>query len=58
MIPRPFTCLVFAYGEPILVPREASEGELEALRERIERGLEEATARAEEALKEESLWKA
>lgn len=58
MIPRPFTRLVFACGEPVEVPREASEEVLESCRIRIQRGLEEATLRAEQALREESLWKA
>jgi lysophospholipid acyltransferase (LPLAT)-like uncharacterized protein len=58
MIPRPFTRLVFAYGDPIEVPREASDEELESCRARIERGIEEATRKAEQALREESIWKA
>ncbi len=58
MIPHPFTRLVFAYGEPVTVPREAGEAELEALRVQVERGLQEAVRRAEESLTEEALWKA
>jgi len=58
MIPYPFTRLVFAYGEPIHVPRDAGEADLEALRLRVERGLEAAQARAEAALAEEALWRA
>lgn len=58
MIPHPFTRVVFAYGEPIWAPREMDEPELETLRARVEKALEEATRRAEAALKDESLWKA
>lgn len=58
MIPRPFTRLVFAYGEPIPVPRDAGEAELEAIRLRVETALEDAVNRAEMALAEEALWRA
>jgi lysophospholipid acyltransferase (LPLAT)-like uncharacterized protein len=58
VIPHPFTRVVFAYGEPILVPREMDEPELEKLRGQVQNALEEATQRAEAALKDESLWKA
>ena len=58
MIPRPFTRVAFAYGEPISVPREVDEPGLEIIRDRVEKALEEATRRAEAALEDESLWKA
>ncbi len=58
MIPRPFTRVVFCYGDPIRVPREATEAEMEACRRAVETGLNEATARAERALGEEALWRA
>jgi lysophospholipid acyltransferase (LPLAT)-like uncharacterized protein len=58
MIPYPFTRVVFAYGDPIFVARSADEAQMEALRAGVEAGLMEALRRAEEALSEESLWKA
>lgn len=58
MIPHPFTRVAFAYGEPIRVPREVDEPGLEALRKRVQEGLEEATRRAEAALEDEVLWRA
>ena len=58
MIPRPFTRVAFAYGEPIWIPREVDEPGLEMIRNQVEKALEETTARAEAALKDESLWKA
>ncbi|MBU2582383.1 MAG: DUF374 domain-containing protein [Alphaproteobacteria bacterium] len=42
----PYSKLGFAMGEPIYVPREASEAEQEALRAELERSLNETTARA------------
>jgi hypothetical protein len=54
----PFTRVVFAYGEPIPVPRELDEEGAEEARRRIEDGLAAATARAEAALEETGLWKA
>lgn len=58
MIPRAFTRVVFAYGEPVRVPREVDDPALEALRLRVEDGLKQASQRAEEALEDEALWKA
>jgi len=58
LVPLPFTRVVFTYGVPISVPREASEMELEACRKAVEEGIEAATARAEHALLEEALWRA
>lgn len=42
----PYSTLGFAMGEPIYVPRDASEKEQEALRARLEQQLNETTARA------------
>ena len=42
----PYSKLGFAMGEPIYVPRDASEAEQEALRARLEEQLNETTARA------------
>src|SRR5512135_438550 len=42
MIPYPFTRLVFAYGEPIPVPRELDEAAAEAIRLRVEDALKGA----------------
>jgi len=58
MIPRPFTRVVFAYGAPVDVPNEASGEEMERCLCLVQEGLDKATARAEEALLEESLWRA
>lgn len=51
MIPRPFARVVYAFGEPVEVPRE-EEGEegLEGYVRRIERRIHEAQAMAEAAL--------
>ncbi len=58
MIPMPFTRVVFSYGDPIVVPRDADEADLERYRMRVEEGLELAARRAQEALTEDSIWKA
>lgn len=58
LLPLPFTRLVFAYGEPLRVPREATEAELERFRAEIQERLNHAQERAENALGEETLWKA
>lgn len=42
----PYSKLGFAMGEPIFVPRDASQAEQEALRLELERSLNEATVRA------------
>jgi hypothetical protein len=54
----PFTRIVFCCGEPLRVPRKATDEELESLREEAERRMKAATREAEAALEEESLWKA
>ncbi len=58
MIPMPFTRVVFVYGPPVVVPKEASDQEMDELRRRVQEGLESATARAQRALREEAVWKA
>jgi hypothetical protein len=49
--------VVFAYGAPIPVPRDLDEEGVEAVRRRVEEGLEGAVKRAEAALTEEILWR-
>jgi len=58
VIPYPFCRVVFAYGEPIPVPRDLDEAGVGGARLRVERALLETARRAEEALGEERLWKA
>lgn len=58
VVPWPFTRLAFAYGEPVMVPRELDQESLESLRFQVEVGLESAMKRAQEALDEEALWRA
>ncbi len=58
MIPMPFTRVVFSYGDPIVVPRDADESDLERYRLKVEEGLALAARRAQEALAEDSTWKA
>jgi len=47
LIPRPFSRGLFVYGAPILVPREADEASLEAIRLEVERSLNEVTRTAD-----------
>ena len=47
-LPLPFTRAVFAYGEPIEVPRDADAVAQEALRVKLERELGQLTARLDE----------
>lgn len=58
MIPAPFSRVVFCYGEPIRVPRDMEDAELDRYRQMVEDGLVEASRRAQEALSEESIWRA
>ncbi len=58
MIPYPFTRFVFAYGEPIPVPRELDDAGAEALRLRVDEALKAAARKAEASLHEEALWRA
>lgn len=44
LIPRPFAKIRLAYGEPIVVPREADAAELDRISDRLERRLNELTA--------------
>ena len=46
-VPKPLTRLRIIYGEPVYVPREMPEGELEAMAARIGNTLNQLTARAE-----------
>lgn len=59
MIPFPFTRVVFSYGEPIEVPRDASDREIETTyTELVRKGLEAAELKATKGLEDESIWKA
>lgn len=49
-IPWPFTRIAFCYGEPVTVPKSATEAELEVRRRQVEEGLEAATREAEHAV--------
>jgi 3-deoxy-D-manno-octulosonic-acid transferase len=42
----PFSKLAYVYGEPIFVPRDATPGQLEDIRQSVERSLNAATRRA------------
>ena len=43
VVPFPFSRAVFVYGEPIDVPRDADERELERMRGVLESGLDQVT---------------
>lgn len=47
IIPRPFSRVVVIYGEPIYVPRDISEEEIEEKRMELEKRLNEITERAD-----------
>ncbi|HEU0054694.1 MAG TPA: lysophospholipid acyltransferase family protein [Longimicrobium sp.] len=47
MIPRPFARLQIAYGEPVFVPRRASEEEIQAIADDVERRLGVLKARVD-----------
>jgi hypothetical protein len=49
-IPKPFTTIALAFGEPFTVPREADEETLEQYRQRLERELGAAEHRCHELL--------
>lgn len=51
LVPRPFSHVVVAYGEGVEVPREATEEDRAAVARRLERVLDELTARAERVAK-------
>jgi lysophospholipid acyltransferase (LPLAT)-like uncharacterized protein len=57
VVPWPFTRVVFAYGDPLLVPRELNAASVESYRARVEAAIEGAMKRAEAALEEEDLWR-
>ncbi len=48
IIPYPFTRVVVIYGEPVYVPRDSSEEEIEAKRAELEERLVEMTERADQ----------
>src|SRR5690349_1357558 len=50
-IPKPFTTVAMAIAEPLYVPREANEAELEQWRERLQQSLAECRQRALDALR-------
>ncbi len=58
IVPRPFTRVVFAYGEPIAVPRDLDASRVDKVRAEVERALNGAMERAEAALEQEDLWRA
>jgi lysophospholipid acyltransferase (LPLAT)-like uncharacterized protein len=47
LVPRPFSRVLIAYGEPLVIPRKLDEGEFEAWRLRVEGALNELTDRAD-----------
>jgi lysophospholipid acyltransferase (LPLAT)-like uncharacterized protein len=50
-IPKPFTTLAMAIAEPLYVPREAGDAELELWRERLQQSLSECRERALKTLR-------
>ena len=50
-IPKPFTTVAMAIAEPLYVPREANEAELEQWRERLQQSLAECRDRALKTLR-------
>ena len=50
-IPKPFSTVALVVGEPIPVPRDASEHDLEAMRDRLERTLRALEDRAQRLLR-------
>ena len=49
-IPKPFTTVAMAIGEPLYVPRDAGEAELEQWRQRLQHSLAECRQRAQSML--------
>lgn len=49
-IPKPFTTVAMAIGEPLYVPRDAGEAALEEWRHRLQRSLAECAARSKDLL--------
>ncbi len=58
IVPMPFTRVVFAYGDPVPVPRDLDEEGVDRARAAVEEALQGAMKRAQEALDEEALWRA
>lgn len=58
IVPWPFTRVVFAYGDPVVVPRDLDNAAVERYRAKVEEMIEGAMKRAEAALEEEDLWRA
>jgi hypothetical protein len=58
IVPWPFTRVVFAYGDPVAVPRDLDAAVVERYRTQVEEAIERAMKRAESALDEEDLWRA
>jgi hypothetical protein len=52
MVPRPLARLRLVYGEPVEVPRAASDAEVDALAARLGETLEALTERAEAAFRD------
>ena len=50
-IPKPFTTVAMAIAEPLYVPREANETELEQWRERLQQSLAECRERSLKTLR-------
>ncbi len=53
-VPKPFARVVVAYGEPIAVPRDLSDADLESWRDRVERAIAEHSAAVRERAGEPS----
>jgi lysophospholipid acyltransferase (LPLAT)-like uncharacterized protein len=51
IVPKPFTRVIFLYGDPIVVPRD---GDLEEWRQRVEDALNVLAGEAEQNF--ENLW--
>lgn len=49
LIPRPFARIRLAYGEPVVVPRDADAAELERISDRLERRLNQLTDEVDRA---------
>jgi lysophospholipid acyltransferase (LPLAT)-like uncharacterized protein len=46
-LPKPFSKVIFEVGDPIFVPRELGDSEVEAYREKVESALRELATRLE-----------
>ncbi len=54
LVPRPFARGLFLYGEPMAIPRQAGDGQREALRSRLGQALTDLTRRAERDVRAEA----